>query len=70
MGIFSDWVEGEYGWTTILGIVILFTIITIWFYYTRDKYEPEPFSRILVAYLYGMLSVIPALIISLIAVYH
>ena len=69
MGLFNDWVEGEYGWTTILVIVIFFTLITIWFYYTRDKYEPEPFSRILVAYFYGMISVIPALIISLIAVY-
>lgn len=68
MGLFSDWIEGDYGWTAIFVIIIIFTLITMWFYYTKDKYEPEPINRIIVAYFYGMLSVIPALIISLIAV--
>ncbi len=68
MGLFNTWIESDYGWTAILVIIIIFTLITVWFYYTRDKYEPEPFSRIMVAYFHGMVSVIPALIISLIAI--
>ena len=48
----------------ILCIVIIFTFLTIVFYYTRDKYEPEPISRIVVAFIYGIISVIPAIVIS------
>lgn len=40
----------------------LFTLLTIIFYYRKDKYEPESLSRILFAFLLGVLSVIPALI--------
>ncbi len=44
----------------------LFTLLTIVFYYRKDKYEPEPLSRILFAFLLGVFSVIPALIIEII----
>ena len=67
MSRFDEWLNGSYGWITILLIVFIFKGITILFYYTRDKYEPEPYSRIFRAYVYGMLSVVPSLIISLIA---
>ncbi len=40
----------------------LFTLLTVIFYYRKDKYEPEALSRILFAFLLGVLSVIPALI--------
>ncbi|RMG32886.1 MAG: PrsW family intramembrane metalloprotease [Methanobacteriota archaeon] len=40
----------------------LFTLLTIVFYYRKDKYEPEPFTRIILAFFLGVLSVIPALI--------
>lgn len=68
MGVISNWIDGPYGWTAIFLIVVFFTFITILFYYTRDKYEPEPKSRIFVAYVYGIVSVVPALIISLISI--
>ena len=68
MGVISDWIDGPYGWTAIFLIVLFFTFLTILFYYTRDKYEPEPVSRIFIAYVYGIISVIPALIISLISI--
>ncbi len=45
-------------------IVIFFTIITILFYNRLDKYEPEKLSRILFAFFLGIISVIPAIIIS------
>lgn len=66
MGILSIWINSDYAWTLILVIVMFFTFITVLFYYTRDKYEPEPISKIAQAFLYGVLSVIPAVIISII----
>ncbi len=52
----------------IVFIVVLFTIITIRYYYKKDIYEPEPFKQIIIAYIYGMISTIPAIILSLILV--
>jgi RsiW-degrading membrane proteinase PrsW (M82 family) len=54
-------------WLFILGIVVIFTLITIFFYNRLDKYDPEPLSRLAFAYFLGILSVIPALIMSGIA---
>ncbi|MHA2097252.1 MAG: PrsW family intramembrane metalloprotease [Candidatus Kariarchaeaceae archaeon] len=68
MSVINDWINGPYGWTAILLIVVISTGLTVLFYYTRDKYEPEPYSRILVAYAYGMISVVPAIFISLVAI--
>lgn len=57
----------ENAWLFILGIVVFFTLLTIYFYNRLDKYDPEPFSRLAYAYFLGILSVIPALIMSVIA---
>jgi hypothetical protein len=36
-----------------------------WFFYVRDKYEKEPKSLIIVTFILGMLSIVPALFLSL-----
>ncbi|MCH8908236.1 MAG: PrsW family intramembrane metalloprotease, partial [Candidatus Heimdallarchaeota archaeon] len=65
---FTDWANGPYGWTLVVLIALFFTLLTVIFYYTRDKYEPEPISNIVKAFLFGVLSVIPAIILSLIVI--
>ncbi len=66
MSLFSNWIDGSYVWVLIFIIVLFFTFLTILFYYTRDKYEPEPITRVFYAFLLGIFSVIPAMILSLI----
>ncbi len=60
-------ITDENAWLFILGIVVFFTLVTIYFYNRLDKYDPEPLSRLAFAYFLGILSVIPALIMSGIA---
>ncbi|MHA2250869.1 MAG: PrsW family intramembrane metalloprotease [Candidatus Kariarchaeaceae archaeon] len=69
MSFISGWINGPYVWVLIFIIVIFFTLLTILFYYSRDKYEPEPISRIFLAFLLGIFSIIPALILELILVF-
>ncbi len=49
---------------SIIGIIVFFTLITITYYYRKSKYEREPIYMILVAFVLGLLSTIPALLIS------
>lgn len=53
-------------WLVILLIILFFTAITVIFYYRLDKYEPEPLNRIILGFIYGLISIIPALIVELI----
>lgn len=53
-------------WLVILLIILFFTAITVVFYYRLDKYEPEPLNRIILGFIYGLISIIPALIVELI----
>lgn len=67
MSALEDFLNGPYGWLAIFAVIMLFTAITVIFYFKRDKYDPEPLWWIFVAFIYGIISVIPALILSLIA---
>ncbi len=60
-------IDESNAWIIILAVIILFSFLTIWFYYKKDKYEPEPISRIIKAFIYGIISIIPSAILSLIA---
>lgn len=62
-------IDEENAGTFIFLIILVFTMITIWFYYKRDKYEPEPWYRIVIAFLLGLASIIPAAIFSLIMIF-
>ncbi|MCY3413908.1 MAG: PrsW family intramembrane metalloprotease [Candidatus Heimdallarchaeota archaeon] len=57
-------IDESNSWLVIFAIIIVFSFITILFYYKKDKYEPEPLSRIGIAFLFGLLSIIPALLLS------
>ncbi len=41
-------------------------ILLVLYFYWRDKYEREPFMRLVIAFLLGMASIIPAIILELI----
>jgi RsiW-degrading membrane proteinase PrsW (M82 family) len=70
MSSILDGLDQSYSWILILLIVIIFTFLTILFYYSRDKYEPEPMSKIFLAFGLGILSIIPALLLSLIVIFY
>ena len=65
MSAFEDFLNGRYGWLLILGIIIVFTALTIIFYTRKDKYDPEPPSRLIYAFILGIIAVIPAVILSI-----
>lgn len=55
-----------YGVYIIFAIIGIFTILTVRFYSKKDIYDPEPKGRLFLAFILGIVSVIPALIFSLI----
>ncbi|MHA2501856.1 MAG: PrsW family glutamic-type intramembrane protease [Candidatus Kariarchaeaceae archaeon] len=61
-----SFLNGPYGWLVILAIIISFTVLTILYYTRKDKYDPEPKSRLLYAFFLGIISIVPAIILSLI----
>lgn len=66
MASIEEFLNGKYAWLLILGVILLFTTITIVFYLKKDKYDPEPKSRLFIAFIYGILSIIPAVILEVI----
>lgn len=50
---------------SIIGIIVFFTLITITYYYRKSKYEREPIHMIILAFLLGVFSTIPAILISI-----
>jgi RsiW-degrading membrane proteinase PrsW (M82 family) len=49
----------------ILSAAVAPALFWLWFFYSRDKIEKEPLGQVVRVYLFGMLSIIPALIIQL-----
>jgi RsiW-degrading membrane proteinase PrsW (M82 family) len=39
-------------------------VLWVWFFYRKDKYQPEPISLVVKAFVYGAISVIPAALIE------
>lgn len=60
-------INNLFEWGIIIFIALIFSIITIIYYYKKDKYEPEPWRRIFLAVTLGVLSSIPALLFSYLA---
>ena len=40
-------------------------IFWLWFFYTRDKIEREPLGQVMAVYFFGMLSIIPSLVVQI-----
>ncbi|NPU99785.1 MAG: PrsW family intramembrane metalloprotease [Brevinematales bacterium] len=49
----------------VLSVAIAPGLFWLWFFYSRDKLEKEPLGQVVAVYLFGMLAIIPALIIEL-----
>lgn len=49
----------------VLSVAIAPGLFWLWFFYSRDKLEKEPLGQVVAVYLFGMLAIIPALIIQL-----
>jgi RsiW-degrading membrane proteinase PrsW (M82 family) len=49
---------------TLVALALAPVLAIIWFIYLKDKYEPEPIKHILISFLLGCLSVIPAIILE------
>jgi RsiW-degrading membrane proteinase PrsW (M82 family) len=47
---------------TLIGLSLAPVLAIIWFIYLKDKYEPEPIKHILISFLLGCISIIPAAI--------
>ncbi|HCD41672.1 MAG TPA: PrsW family intramembrane metalloprotease, partial [Firmicutes bacterium] len=39
-------------------------LLWVWFFYRKDKYQPEPISLVIKAFVYGAVSVFPAALIE------
>jgi len=61
----GDFLGGQYGWLAIFGLIVAFTLLTILYYTKKDKYDPEPPGRLILAFVLGVVSVIPALLLSI-----
>ncbi|MDH5401528.1 MAG: PrsW family intramembrane metalloprotease [Candidatus Heimdallarchaeota archaeon] len=66
MTFIEDILMGPYNWIIIFVIIGISTGITILFYYSRDKYEKEPKLQLFVAFFFGIASIFPSLVVSLI----
>ncbi|HOG73405.1 MAG TPA: PrsW family intramembrane metalloprotease, partial [Methanofastidiosum sp.] len=49
---------------TLLSIALAPGIFWVWFFYKKDKYEPEPKKIIIFTFLLGVLATIPAGLIN------
>ncbi len=54
----------DYQWLAIIGLSATFSLIVLIYYYRKDRIEPEPISRIALAFVLGILSTLLAFILS------
>ena len=67
MSTIIDKVTNLQDWVYILLIIVMVTFLIIRYYYKKDIYDPEPIRLIILAFLLGIISILPSFIFEYIA---